>query len=91
MGGSFDIGDLSHLLPVLHPFVGGVQGSIHTLEFSVMDYEAAVVFPAKLMAMCVIDLLSEGAEEARRVKVEFQPPLTKEKYLELMEGLMKEN
>src|SRR5512137_1222958 len=48
MGGSFDIGDLSHLLPVVHPFVGGAQGSIHTSEFSVVDYEASVVFPAKL-------------------------------------------
>ncbi len=90
MGGSFDIGDLSHLIPVLHPFVGGAQGSIHTLEFSVVDYEAAVVLPAKLMAMCLIDLLSEGASEAKRVKEQFRPALTKEKYLELMEGLMKE-
>ena len=71
MGGSFDIGDLSHLIPVLHPFVGGAQGSLHTLEFSIKDYEAAVVLPAKLMAMCVIDLLSEGAFEAKRVKEQF--------------------
>jgi amidohydrolase len=89
MGGSFDIGDLSHLIPVLHPFVAGTKGSMHTIDFSVVDYEAAVVFPAKLMAMCVIDLLSEGAEEARRIKGEFRPLLTKEKYLELMEGLTK--
>jgi hypothetical protein len=46
-----------------------------------------VVFPAKLMAMCVIDLLSEGAVEAKRVKEEFRPVLTKEKYLTLMEDL----
>ena len=91
MGGSFDIGDLSHLIPVLHPFVAGTKGSMHTIDFSVVDYEAAVVFPAKLMAMCVIDLLSEGAEEARRIKGEFRPLLTKEKYLELMEGLTKKN
>ncbi len=91
MGGSFDIGDLSHLIPVLHPFVGGTQGSLHTLEFSVVDYEAAVVLPAKLLAMCVIDLLSEEAREAKRVKESFRPLLTKNKYLELMEGLMKKD
>lgn len=90
MGGSFDIGDVSHLIPVLHPFVGGAKGSIHTLEFSIIDYEAAVVYPAKLMALCVVDLLSDGASEAKRVKEQFKPALTKEKYLELMEGLMKE-
>jgi amidohydrolase len=91
MGGSFDIGDLSHIIPVLHPFVAGTKGSIHTIEFSVVDYEAAVILPAKLMAMCVIDLLSDGASEAKRVKKEFRPALTKEKYLERLEGLMKED
>ena len=91
MGGSFDIGDLSHIIPVLHPFVAGAKGSIHTIEFSVVDYEAAVILPAKLMAMCVIDLLSDGASEAKRVKKEFRPALTKEKYLERLEGLMKED
>jgi hypothetical protein len=89
MGGSFDVGDLAHLIPVLHPFVAGTRGSIHTLDFSVIDYEAAVVLPAKLMAMCVIDLLADGAREAREVREAFKPVLTKEKYLGLMEGMMK--
>ena len=61
MGGSFDVGDLSHLIPVIHPFVTGTKGHLHTAEFCVTDYEAAVVLPAKLMAMCVIDLLADGA------------------------------
>ena len=87
MGGSFDVGDLSHLIPVVHPFVTGTQGHLHTAEFRVTDYEAAVVLPAKLMAMCVIDLLADGAGEARRVKKEFQPRLTKQQYLDLMQRL----
>ena len=87
MGGSFDVGDLSHLIPVIHPFVTGTKGHLHTAEFCVTDYEAAVVLPAKLMAMCVIDLLADGAGEARRVKKEFQPRLTKQQYLDLMQRL----
>jgi len=87
MGGSFDVGDLSHLIPVVHPFVTGTQGHLHTAEFCVTDYEAAVVLPAKLMAMCVIDLLADGAGEAKRVKKEFQPRLTKQQYLDLMQRL----
>ena len=87
MGGSFDVGDLSHLIPVVHPFVTGTQGHLHTAEFCVTDYEAAVVLPAKLMAMCVIDLLADGAGEARRVRKEFQPRLTKQQYLDLMQRL----
>lgn len=87
MGGSFDVGDLSHLIPVVHPFVTGTQGHLHTAEFCVIDYIAAVVLPAKLMAMCVIDLLAEGGAEARRVRKEFQPRLNKGQYLELMQRL----
>jgi amidohydrolase len=87
MGGSFDVGDLSHLIPVVHPFVTGTKGHLHTAEFCITDYFAAVVLPAKLMAMCVIDLLAEGAAEARRVRKEFQPRLNKERYLELMQRL----
>jgi len=87
MGGSFDVGDLSHLIPVVHPFVTGTQGHLHTAEFCVTDYEAAVVLPAKLMAMSVIDLLADGAGEARRVRKEFQPRLTKQQYLDLMQRL----
>ncbi|MCU0593062.1 MAG: hypothetical protein MUC57_16520 [Desulfobacterales bacterium] len=87
MGGSFDVGDLSHLIPVVHPFATGTKGHLHTAEFCVTDYEAAVVLPAKLMAMCVIDLLAQGGREARRVKCEFQPRLAKQQYLELMQRL----
>jgi amidohydrolase len=87
MGGSFDVGDLSHLIPVIHPFVTGTQGHLHTAEFHVTDYEAAVVLPAKLMAMCVIDLLADGGGEAWRVKKEFKPRLTKQQYLDLMQRL----
>jgi hypothetical protein len=37
--------------------------------------------------MCVIDLLADGGVEARRVKKEFQPRLTKQKYLDLMQQM----
>jgi hypothetical protein len=37
--------------------------------------------------MCVIDLLADGGGEARRVKKEFQPRLTKQQYLDLMQRL----
>jgi amidohydrolase len=87
MGGSFDVGDLSHLIPVVHPFVTGTKGHLHTAEFCVTDYIAAVVLPAKLMAMCVIDLLADGGGEARRVRKDFQPRMNKGQYLELMQRL----
>ena len=83
--GSFDIGDVSHLMPVLHPLVGGVQGKIHTRTFRGQDMELAVIVPAKCMAMTVIDLLSDGAESAKRVVEKYEPKMTKKSYLAFMD------
>lgn len=83
--GSFDIGDVSHLMPVLHPLVGGVQGNIHTRTFRTQDMELAVIIPAKCMAMTVIDLLSDGAESAKRVVENYEPRMTKKSYLAFMD------
>lgn len=90
MGGSFDVGDISHLIPVLHLFVGGTRCSLHNLDFMMVDYEAAVVLSAKLMAMCVVDLPANGAREAIRVKEEFQPRLSTTQYLEPMRQLIEQ-
>jgi len=83
--GSFDIGDISHLMPVLHPLIGGVQGKIHTRTFKGQDMELAVIIPAKCMAMTVIDLLTDSAESAKRVVENFKPMMTKKTYLEFMD------
>lgn len=84
-GGSTDMGDISHLLPTIHPFIGGVKGAHHTRDFQATDYEAACILPAKLMAMTVIDLLTEGASEARRIQKNFRPVFTKAEYLALLD------
>lgn len=84
-GGSTDMGDISHLLPSIPPFVGGVKGAHHTRDFQTTDYEAACILPAKLMAMTVIDLLSEGASAARRIQQSFRPVFTKTEYLALLD------
>ena len=87
---STDAGDLSHLMPLVHPSAGGFGGLIHGADFSVVDRGLAYVNPAKAMAMTVVDLLADGAARARRLLDEHHPPLTKAQYLELMRGLMRE-
>lgn len=83
---STDMGDVSHLLPVIHPFIGGVEGLLHTGEFRVVDFEAAVLLPAKAFAMTLIDLLCEDAAEAKDILEGFRPLLSKEEYIAKMEG-----
>ncbi|WMJ79292.1 amidohydrolase [Clostridium sp. MB40-C1] len=85
-GASTDMGDLSHIIPTIHPFIGGVDGALHTEYFHAVNYSSAALLPAKLFAMTVIDLLSNEAEKAKEVKANFKPLLTKEEYVAMMEN-----
>ena len=80
-GGSTDMGDLSHLIPVCHPYAAGAVGSGHSKEYLVTDYESAVISPAKIMAMVVIDLMAEDAKRAREVISSHRPAMKKDAYL----------
>jgi amidohydrolase len=85
--GSFDFGDVSHLMPSLHPFVAGVTGDLHTREFTNTDPELAYIVSAKAMAMTIVDLLYGGAEQAKQIIKEFKPKMTKTEYLAYLESV----
>lgn len=78
---STDMGDVSHLMPVIHPFIGGTDGLLHTADFKVVDFKAAVLLPAKAFAMTLIDLLYDDAAEAKAILADFKPVLTREEYI----------
>ena len=80
--GSSDMGDLSHVIPAIHPVAGGFCGSAHAKDFAICDEEMAYILPAKMMAATAVDLLWDGAAEALRVKENFVPKYTKESYLQ---------
>ena len=80
-GGSTDMGDLSQLIPACHPYTSGAVGSGHSKEYLINNYEQAVVAPAKIMAMVVIDLLSHGAGKAKEVTSRHRPAMSKQAYL----------
>ena len=88
--GSTDMGDVSQLMPAIHPYVGGATGLGHGNNYVVRDYGLAVVTAAKALADTVIDLLADGAEGAGKVLANHQPAMTKDEYLQLMRGLAKE-
>jgi len=81
-GGSTDMGDLSHIMPACHPYTAGAVGpGGHSKEYVITDYESAVIVPAKIMAMVVIELLADGAKRAKEVKANHRPLLTKQAYV----------
>ncbi len=90
MTGSTDMGDLSHIMPILNLSSGGATGTGHGSDYVVQDYNLAVLTAAKAMAMTVIDLLADGATKAKEVLAKSKPPMTKEQYLSFMDSLLKE-
>ncbi len=84
---STDLGDLSLLMPVIHPFVGGVRGNLHSTDFHVVNNNTAILLPAKLMAMTVIDLLHDQGEKGQEVIRGYKPFFTsQESYLTFIEN-----
>ena len=86
-GASTDMGDLTHIMPGLHPMIGAAQGHLHGNDFTITDPEHGYLNSAKALAMTVVDLLADGAAEARRVLASFKPKMTKDEYLSFMRDL----
>ncbi len=82
-GGSTDMGDISHLIPAIHPYIGGIEGRGHARDFRVVDEEMAWLIPAKIMAATVIDLLWDDGREAEALIADFEPVYGREDYLQM--------
>src|SRR6185437_13175738 len=87
--GSTDMGDIAHLMPVIHPYVASARGKTHGADFRINEPEHGYLTPAKLLAMTAIDLLYGDAEPAREIVRDFKPAFTKASYLEFERGLFK--
>jgi len=86
-GGTSDMGDVTHIMPAIHPFLGGFKGNNHTPDFEVADEEMAYIIPAKCMAMTIVDLLSNEACLAKEIKDEFVPAVSKQEYTSFVRKL----
>jgi metal-dependent amidase/aminoacylase/carboxypeptidase family protein len=89
--GSTDMGDVSALMPVLHPYVGGATGIGHGADYVVQDYQMAVITGAKAMASTVIDLMADGAKEANQVVANHRVDMTSREYMNFMRTLASED
>lgn len=81
VSGGTDMGDLGHVMPTIHPFSGGAVGTTHSTDFLVTDYDVAVLAPAKVMALTVVDLLAREAGEARGILAAHRPALSRAEYV----------
>ncbi len=77
-----DVGDLTHLLPVVNFTHGGVAGDLHSADFTVTDEDTAYIMPAKMMALSAYHLLRDGAAAAKQTIESFTPVFTRESYVD---------
>jgi len=85
---STDMGDITHLMPAIHPLTGGVGGALHAEDFNVTDYAAAVTTPAKIIAATLVDLLADGAAKMGAILEHHRPELDKKTYPEVLDSFL---
>ena len=88
-GGSTDAGDLSQLMPVLHPVMAGAHGEPHSVDWHIADTANGYVSPSKTLAMMAVDLLADDAGTGRQVLEEFTPGMSRDEYLSVQEDVFR--
>lgn len=84
---STDVGDLTHIMPVLNFTFGGAEGALHSKDYRITDSYKLHIMPAKMMAITAYRLLKDGAAEAKAILESFKPVMTREEYLEYARSL----
>ncbi len=80
-----DVGDLTHLMPVVNFTYAGFCGGLHGEDFAITDWDKAAIAPAKLMALTVYYLLKDKAALARRAMADFAPVFTRDAYVDFVQ------
>lgn len=88
--GSTDLGDLSCVMPVVHPYAAGAEGKSHGSNYYIVDPVAACVGSAKLQMGMLLLLLGNGGERAKQIIDSYEPPFKKDDYLAFMDSLCAE-
>ena len=81
-----DVGDLSHLVPVVNFTFKGFEGKPHGADFKITDPEKAYILPAKLLALTVYKLLKNGGQEAKKITKSYTPVFNKESYIQYVKN-----
>lgn len=86
--GSTDMGDLSCLMPVIHPHIAGATGTSHGEDYYITEPEDACVRSAIWQLAMVTLLLKEDAARAKKIIAEFKPMFpNKEAYLDYVDSI----
>lgn len=82
--GSTDMGDLSQLIPIIQPTMGGFLGGLHSAAFKAVDEWKSCEKGGALLSALTYRLLKDDAKEAKEVLSHFKANMTKEEYFSYM-------
>ena len=68
--GCSDMGDVSCVMPALHPNMGGASGTSHTSGYTIVDPVRACVDSAKVQCSILEQLLGQDAAAAKKILAE---------------------
>ena len=86
--GSTDMGDLSCIMPVIHPMISGCVGSLHSTAFKAENLEMACIANGKFQLAMLYLLLENNGERAKKIVEEFHPLFeTKEAFFQYMKEM----
>ena len=86
--GSTDMGELSAIMPVVHPYTGGATGTSHGADYYIADPDVACVKSAKLQMAMLLLLLQNNAERAKKILDEYKPQFkSKDEYIEFIDKI----
>lgn len=89
--GSTDMGDLSHIMPTIHPWLGCVSGALHSKDYVIADSHVAYTKSAQALAMSIIDLLYGDGEVTESILSGYKPLFTKEQYFAFLNSFDQTN
>lgn len=89
--GSTDMGDLSCVMPIIHPYIPGAGGICHGDNYRIIDKETAIIKSAKWQLVMLRLLLGDNARKARDIIEGYNAPFeSKESYLSYLDSLYDE-
>ena len=86
--GCTDMGDVSAIMPAIHPHASGSIGTGHGKDYYVADKKAGCLYPAQCLTVAASMLLENDAARAKKVLAEAKPYFkSKEEYLAAIDNL----
>ncbi len=86
--GSTDMGDLSCIMPIVHPYIGGAEGRGHGNNYKIADPYLACVGSAKLQMTMLYLLLKDDGKRAKKIISEYTPKFKSgREYLEFLDNI----